>query len=125
MRTILLVTAFASTACIHPNDPDDAASAQRRAQKERYDSLWERYETIERKRLARPQTPAAPGECDAIALWERGTDESFRNNHGEALRWFEASLACEPNTLVSSQAFHSACQAKDSARARVHFQQVD
>ncbi|MEO8700504.1 MAG: hypothetical protein ABI867_10695 [Kofleriaceae bacterium] len=51
-------------------------------------------------------------------------DEALRGQHGEALRLYEASLTCQFEPAVARQAFFAACQAKDSARARVHFEQI-
>jgi len=128
MRPIMcvLVTILANTGCVHADDPDDAASAQRRAEtKQRHDRLMSEYEAIERKLPAPRETPTSAAGCDATGLARQGIDESFRDNHHEALRLYEASLACEFQPVVARYAFIAACRSNNAARAHVHLEHMD
>jgi hypothetical protein len=106
------------------NEETLAYNEQRRADmRQRAEYLMSRYEALERAKGPERQTSTAVAACDAAMLADRGLDEALRGRHGEALRLYEASLACEFQPQVARQALFSACQAKDSAHARIHYAQ--
>lgn len=108
MRTIIVW--LAAVGCAHEARTDDPK---------------QRYAELSRELAALPRCePISPGACSAPALACLGSDEALHGNHREALRLYEASLACEFHADVARHAFYAACESRDAARARVHFQEM-
>jgi len=121
MRAIIhVVIALASTSCVHPDDSEDAGSAQRAKLKQKYEALAKQLQID-----CSPQPQRDVGTtCDADALADRATTESWCERPREALRLFEASLACKFDANVARHAYHAACESKNAASARAHYQEM-
>jgi hypothetical protein len=112
MRTFFYLVALATTACMHAEATD---------QRQQYDQLLARAAPY----LASDETIQPSSACDAASLADRGNVEALHERDQAALRLYEASLACEFQPVVAELAFQSACQAKDAARARTHYGQLN
>ena len=98
MRAIIhVVIALASTSCVHPDDSEDAGSAQRAKLKQKYEALSKQMQ-IE----CSPQPQRDEGTtCDADALADRKFDAN-----------------------VARHAYHAACESKNAASARAHYHEM-
>jgi hypothetical protein len=124
MPTIYLALLGIASGCAHDaSEPAMSGEQSRQASHRRADDLMRRYDAlVQAKGLDRATTPTGP--CDADALYSSGLDEALHDKYAEALRLYEASLACRFQPEVARHAFFAACQAKDTDRAQVHFQSL-
>ena len=113
MRTTTMLLIAALGGCAHESRIDDT--------KQRYDEMSRELAATENEPHCEPMLAS---ECNASALACHGVDEALRGNQREALRLYEASLACEFRADVARRAFYAACESRDAARARVHFQEM-
>ena len=71
-----------------------------------------------------PPTPATPATCDADALREAGTNAEAMGAHVQALKQFEAALACKSDAHTVQLAFMTACNAQDRAKAKLYWKRM-
>jgi tetratricopeptide (TPR) repeat protein len=72
-----------------------------------------------------PVTVAAPKNCDADALKDKGMENVNMGQHAAALGNFEASLKCKDDNYVRSLAFMAACNAQNATKAKQHYAQLN
>jgi len=63
---------------------------------------------------------AAPANCDANALKEKGMENINMGQHAAALAQFEASLRCKNDRYVLGLAFMAACNAQNAGKAKAY-----
>ncbi len=64
---------------------------------------------------------AAPPDCDADALRQKGDDHLQTGMDAAALAAFEASMRCRPNPALYRRAFLAACRSNNAAKANVYY----
>jgi hypothetical protein len=67
---------------------------------------------------------AGAATCDAVVLKEHGMENMSTGQHAAALAQFEASLRCKHDPHVLQLAFLEACNAANSAKAKLYYKQL-